>query len=120
MKANLRWSLYCAATNKRMRRNLDWDPYYEIARTDAPYREKLRGYAAIARERFETDRFEEFCEEHLGHLDEVAWEFFGSDTARAAVAQKVQALFPEHEHEEFTDYFWQRIQEWREADNGGA
>ncbi len=116
VKSKLRWSLYCAATKKRMRRNLDWDPYYEIASTDAPYREKLSAYAAIARERFETDRFEEFCDEHLGHLDEVTWEFFGGDVARDAIRQKVQSLFPEHEHDEFTEYFWQRIQEWREAE----
>ncbi len=116
VKSKLRWSLYCAATKKRMRRNLDWDPYYEIASTDAPYREKLSAYAAIARERFETDRFEEFCDKYLGHLDEVAWKFFGGDVARDAIRQKVQSLFPEHEHDEFTEYFWQRIQEWREAE----
>ena len=78
-----------------------------------PYRDKLSRYAAIARERFESDRFEEFCATHLGHLDEVAWEFFGTAPARAAVRAKVAALYPTHEVEQFTELFWQRIQAWR-------
>ena len=98
-----------------MRRNLDWSPYYEIAAQDLPYEEKLVAYAAIAKDRFELDRFEAFCDEYLGHLDEVAHEFFGTDRARDAVNQKVKALFPEHEWDEFTELFWSRIQDWREA-----
>jgi hypothetical protein len=62
----------------------------------------------------EADRFEEFCARHLAHLDEIAWEFFGSDLARQAVRKKVSALFPEHEVEQFTDLFWTRIQAWRQ------
>ena len=40
--ANLRWSIFCAATKRPMPVNLDWSPYFEIAATDRPYREKLR------------------------------------------------------------------------------
>jgi hypothetical protein len=32
------------------------------------------------------------------------------------VAGKVAALFPAHEHAEFTEYFWQKLQDWRRAD----
>ena len=103
IKANVRWSLFCAATKRRMRPNLDWAPYFEVAGEDLPYRERLRAYARIAHERFETDRFQEFCSRHLGHLDEVAYELFGSPLARDAVHQKVSALFPPREIEEFTE-----------------
>ena len=72
---------------------------------------------AIARERFESERFEEFCDQHLGALDEVAWEYFGDDRARAAVRKKVEALFPEDEWDEYTEHFWQRIQDWRDVDS---
>ena len=34
--------------------------------------------------------------------------------ARSAVHQKVAALYPEHEVEEFTERFWAAIQTWRE------
>jgi len=120
VKANLRWSVFCAVTKRPMRRTLDWAPFYEIAADpDRPYREKLRAYARIAEERFETARFEEFCATHLPHLDEIAWEFFGTDAAKDAVRQKVTALFPRHEVEAFTELFWRRIQAWR-ADQKGA
>lgn len=113
VKAYVRWVVFCAATKRKMRKNQDWSPFYEVAKLDLPYEEKLSRYAAIADERFETARFEEFCEKHLGHLDEVAWSFFGTNGAKDAVRQKVTALFPPHEVERFTELFWSRIQDWR-------
>jgi len=112
--ANLRWSIFCAATRRPMPVNQDWSPYFEIAATDAPYREKLAAYAAIARERLQAEEFEAFCADHLPHLDGIVWEFFATDVARDAVRQKVAALFPAHEVEQFTDLFWDRIQQWRQ------
>jgi len=113
VKSYIRWSTFTAATKKKMRRTLDWEPFYEIAKTDRSYDEKLDAYAAIADERFETVRFEEFCAKHLSHLDEVAWEFFATSQAKEAVRLKVMALFPPHEVEQFTELFWKRIQQWR-------
>ncbi len=113
IKANIRWSVFCAAMRRKMNANLDWEPFFDIAKQDLSARERLAGYAALARERFDAQRFEEFCATHLAHLDEVADDFFGSATARDAVRQKVAALFPEDEIEEFTEVFWQRIQDAR-------
>ena len=113
VKAYLRWTIYCAATKRKMRRNLDWQPFYDVAAQDLPFAEKLDRYARIAEERFETARFEEFCAKHLPHLDEVAAEFFGTQEAKEAVRLKVAALFPPHEIEKFTELFWGRIQHWR-------
>ena len=116
IKSNIRWSVFCATTRRRMRANLEWRPFFEIADQDMEPREKLAAYARLARERFEAERFAEFCDKHLGHLDEVADEFFASEIARDAIHQKVAALFPEHEIEEFTELFWQRIQDARKAE----
>jgi hypothetical protein len=116
IKSKLRWSLFCAATRRPMRINLDWQPYFDVAEQDLPYREKVSKYAAIAREHFQTAAFEAFCEKHLAHLDQVTWDYFGTDRAKVAVRKKVVALFPEHEWDEFTDHFWGEIQEWRETD----
>lgn len=113
VKAYLRWSIFCATTRRPMRKTLDWDAFYEVAARDVPYEEKLKAYGRIADARFERDRFEEFCARHLAHLDEVAWEFFATDAARTAVRRKVEALFPAHEVDTFTELFWARIQEWR-------
>ena len=112
--ANLRWSLFCAATKRPMHKTLDWQPFYEVRDKDLPYRERLAAYAAIARERYDVERFEEFCQTHLGHLEEVAREYFTTDRARDAVRGKVEALFPEHEWDEFTEHFWSKLQSWRE------
>ncbi len=116
--AKLKWSIFCAATKRPMRLHVDWEPFFAAARETegASLAERLGAYAAIANERFETERFEAFCAEHLSHIDEVAWDYFATDDAHEAVRQKVISLFPEHEFDEFTELFWQRIQDWR-ADN---
>lgn len=118
--AKLRWALFCAATKRKFRRTLDWEPYYRIADNDASYESKLAQYGRVAAERFDTAAFEEFCDKHLGPLEEVAWEYFGGDEARGAVRAKVEALYPEHEVDEFTDRFWSAIQTWRAEDSAGA
>ena len=116
IKANLRWSIFCAAFNRSMHVNTDWQPYFDIAAQDMPYRERLKAYAKIAHERYQTEHFWEFCHTHLAHLDEVAYEFFGTPKAKDAVHQKVTALFPSHEVDAFTELFWGRIQRWRDAE----
>jgi hypothetical protein len=117
IKANIRWSVFVAATGRQMRRNLSWQPFYDAAemadREGMNLRERLAVFAQLANEHLETERFSEFCTHHLAHLDEVAWEFFGADVARDAIHQKVVALFPAHEVDEFTEMFWERIQRWR-------
>jgi hypothetical protein len=113
IKANLRWSIFCAATDRSMHANLSWEKFFDIAAKDIPFEEKLERYAKIALDYFEADKFEEFCEKHLAHLDEVAHEFFESDIVRDAIQQKVEALYPEHEVEQFAELFWDRIQTWR-------
>ena len=113
VKAYLRWTIFCAATRRKMRRTLDWEPFYAVAAEDLPFAEKLDRYAQIADERLETARFEEFCAQHLAHLDQVAFDFFGSPEAKEAVRLKVTALFPQNEVERFTEMFWGRIQDWR-------
>lgn len=118
--AKIRWALFCSATRRPFRRNLDWEPFFEVAATDAPFAEKLEGYARIADQRLEATAFEAFCEEHLGPFEEIAWEYFGGDEAKAAVRAKVEALFPAHEHDEFTERFWASIQAWREEEAAKA
>ena len=116
IKANLRWSIFCAVTARPMRKTLDWQPFLDVADRDLAPRERLAEYAKIAHERFETERFRDFCREHLAHLDELAHAFFGSPTMRDAIHQKVLALFPAHEVDEFTELFWGRVQSWRERE----
>jgi hypothetical protein len=116
VKANLRWAIFCATIRRKPRMNLDWQAFFDVADPERPYRERLVRYAGIARARFSSEQFEEFCAQHLAHLDEVAWDFFGSDVARDAVRQKVAALYPAHEVDSFAELFFGRLQQWRAAE----
>ena len=111
--AKLRWSLFCAAYRRPMRKTLDWEPFFEIERQGLPYRERLAAYAEIAHDRYESARFEDFCNDHLADLDRIAWEYFGGEAARRAIRAKVEALFPENEWDEFTNVFIERVETWR-------
>jgi hypothetical protein len=116
IKPNLRWSLFCAATRRRPNNNLEWQSYFAIAEKYISFDEKLAAYVKIARQRFDVDAFEAFCDKHLAHLDEVAHHYFASDGVKAAIREKVEALYPAHELDEFTELFWNRIQNWRESE----
>jgi len=116
VKSYIRWSIFCAATKRPMRANLDWQPYFDIKKKGMPYRQTIAAYAKLARAHFQTAEFEAFCKKHLSKLDDVANEFFGSETCREAVHAKVAALFPPHEHDQFTQHFFDEVQVWRAED----
>ena len=120
IKANLRWSIFCAATDRAMKTDLDWHEYFAIADQDIAFEDKLAAYVKLARRHFDVDAFETFCATHLPHLDEVANEFFASDTVHDAIGQKVKSLFPDHEVETFTELFWNRVQEWRRVEGSAS
>ena len=116
IKANLRWSVFCAATDRSMKTNLNWQSYFEIADQDIPFEEKMAGYVSLAREHFSVDEFESFCDTHLPQRDEVAYEFFACDSALDAITVKVTALYPEDEIACVTELFGGRVQIWRQQE----
>ncbi len=105
MLSNLQWAVFVTATRKKMRKTVDFEPFYAIAGKDMPYRDKLSAYAAIARERFEADRFQEFCDQHLQPLREASFAWLAGDRCMEAIREKVQHVFPEHDVDEFSDLF---------------
>ncbi len=116
VKSLVRWSLFCAYTRRKMRLTPDWDSFFAIGDEEGPFEEKLIRYDALACKHFDTERFDEFCATYLSHLDEVAWEFFGSDRCRTIFRQKVAALYPAHEIEPFTDHFFGLVEFWRKTE----
>lgn len=110
--SNLKWAVFCAATKRPMRRTLDFEPYYAVAQQDVPYREKLAGYAAIARERLSADAFAEFDRRHLGPLEEAALRWFRSDRCRDAIRRKVAHVYPAHEVDEYSTRFFALVQQF--------
>jgi hypothetical protein len=107
--ANIRWSTFVAATNRQMR-TTEWDEFFLAVEEGMTMRERLDATVAIANRRFDTDRFEEFCGEHLADLEDVAVDFFKSEASRDAIREKVVSLFPEHDVDEYTNLFFDRIQ----------
>ncbi len=112
VKSLVKWSLFCAYTGRKPKLNPDWAPYFAIADQDIPFAEKLVKYDELARAHFDTDRFEAFCETHLQRLDEVAVEFFATEQCKEIFREKVAAIFPKHEVDQFTDHFYGLVQFW--------
>lgn len=103
--SNLKWAIFNAATNREMRKTVDFSAFYKIAAKDIPYAEKLKAYAKIARDRLSTNEFETFSKKHFKPLEEAAFAWFRGDRCVEAIRKKVENVFPEHEVDEFTGKF---------------
>src|SRR5205807_569968 len=94
VKAYLRWTIFCAATKRRMRKNLDWEPFYEVAASDAPYSEKLDKYV---KSRWFSQRLEsEITMVRWGHFGQPVLVFptAGGDAEEIERFQLITALQP--------------------------
>jgi hypothetical protein len=113
MKALVKWSVFCTATGRQARYDLDTRRYFDIGdRDDLSYAEKLAAYRTLADDYFEVDRYADFCDSRLGHLDEVVCEWVeGPDFDRLLVAT-VQATFPAHEHDHFVAHYRGLLAAW--------
>jgi len=58
-----------------------------------------------ADEHFETERYHSWCDEHLGHLDEVVAEWVSGPDFDRLLVETVQATYPAHEQEQFLAHF---------------
>ncbi|WP_433292469.1 ATP-grasp domain-containing protein [Actinoplanes sp. CA-030573] len=113
MAALLRWTVYCVVTDRRPRLDTDTSRYFAIG--DDPslsYAEKLTEYRRLADEYFETDRYRDFCDTHLAHVDEVVHDWVASDEFRSLLRETVRATYPVHEHEKFLAHFGGLVDAW--------
>ena len=77
--ALVRWSAFCAVTRREMHINQNSRDYFRFGdRDDLTYEEKLAQYRKLADAYFQIDDYQEFCDTHLKHLDEIAHEWFSS------------------------------------------
>jgi hypothetical protein len=113
IKALVSWSVFCTATGRRPRYDLDTRSYFDIAdRADLDYQAKLAAYRDLADSYFEVDRYQEFCAQSLPHLDEVVVEWVeGADFDRLLV-DTVRSTFPPHEHDEFVAHYRGLLAAW--------
>jgi hypothetical protein len=113
MTALLRWSAFCVVTGRRPQLDLDTSRYFAIAdRDDLSYREKLAEHRRLADEYFETERYQEFCAAHLGHVDEVVYDWVRSADFDGLLLDTVRATYPPAEHDRFIAHFRGLIGAW--------
>jgi hypothetical protein len=104
--ALVRWSTFCLVTGRRPVLDLQMRRYFEIADDpDRDYLDKMRAYRALADEHFETERYLEFCQQHLSHLPEAVLEWVASDRFDQILVDTVRATYPPHEHDQFLAHF---------------
>lgn len=108
MTALLKWSVFCAATNRLMSLALDHRTFFKIAdRSDLSYEQKLQLYFNLTQTYLETEKFEEFCDHHLSHIDEVAQEYFASPEFDVLLLATISETFPNHERDHFVSHYRQ-------------
>jgi hypothetical protein len=112
IKSLLAWSLFCLATDRRMRLDMNTRDYLDIADSERSYDEKLTAYEALADRYFEAARFAEFRATELSHLDEVTWELAQSPEFDDMLIHNVRLFFPPHEHDHFIHHFRSLVQAW--------
>lgn len=112
MTSLVKWSLFCTATGRTPRVDLDTRRWYEIADSERSYSEKLNAYRTLADDYFETDRYTDFVGTQLKELDAVAHDFFGSRDFDDLLVQTVRATFPAHEHDQFVAHYRGLLGAW--------
>jgi hypothetical protein len=112
MTSLVKWSLFCTATGRTPRVDLDTRRWYDVADADGSYEEKLGAYRRMADQYFETERYQEFVATQLGELDAVAHDYFASGEFDRLLVETVQATFPAHEHEQFVAHYRGLVGAW--------
>ena len=105
--ALVRWSTYCLVTGRRSFIGVRSPrAYFDIADDpDRSYDEKMQAYRKLADDEFETDRYWEWCDQHLSHLPDRVLEWVASDDFDRLLVDTVTGHYPEHEHEKFIAHF---------------
>jgi hypothetical protein len=111
--ALVRWCAFCLADGRRMRIDVETNPWFEVAdREELSYEDKLREYRRLADAYFQTDDYAEFCASALGHLDEAAYDWFTGGEFDRLLVDTVRSTFPAHEHERFVAHYRGLLAAW--------
>ena len=96
-----------------MRVDQDTRTYFDIGdREDLSYEQKLDEYRRLADDYFELERYQEFCAEHLAHVDEAMVEYIGSPAFDRVLVETVRTTFPRHEQEQFVAHYRGLLAAW--------
>jgi hypothetical protein len=113
IRSLLKWVVFCCVTGRLQTVDLNTEHYYAIAdRADLSYDEKLAGYRRLADEQLDVDRYRDFCERHLAHIDELSVAWVESPDFDRIIVDTVRNTFPSHEHEQFIAHFRGLLSAW--------
>ncbi len=113
MKALLKWTAFCVVTDRSAQIDLNTRDYYAISdRDDLTYSEKLTAYRALSDRHFDTERYMDFCDSRLAHLDTVALEWFAGPEFDRLLVETVVSTYPPGEHEQFLAHFRGLVGMW--------
>jgi len=111
--ALVRWSAFCAVTRREMHINQNSRDYFVWGdRDDLSYEQKLARYRELADGYFQVDAYQEFCDAHLRHLDEIAHDYFTSGEFDDVLVGTVKETFPRHEQDHFVAHYRGLIGAW--------
>jgi hypothetical protein len=113
IRALVRWSIFCTATGRRPRFDLDTRRYFDIAdRDDLSYDDKLAAYRKLADDYFEVERYADFCASRLSQLDEVVLSWVEGPQFDDLLVDTVRSTFPAHEHDHFVAHYRGLLGAW--------
>jgi hypothetical protein len=113
IRSLLKWVVFCCVTGRLQTVDLNTEQYYAIAdRTDLSYDEKLAAYRVLADKQLDVDRYRDFCERHLAHIDELSIAWVESQDFDRIIVDTVRNTFPAHEHEQFIAHFRGLLAAW--------
>ncbi len=110
--ALLRWSVFATATGRPMGVDLTPAPWFAIADSDGTYAEKLAAYRRLADDYFSAEQYADFCDRHLGHVDELLVGFVRSGQFDRLLVDTVRSTFPPHEHDHFVAHYRGLLAAW--------
>ena len=113
MKALLKWSVFCVATDRTVRTQVDTGPWFEVADdADLDYQAKLAAYQRLADVYFETERYQEFCASALPHVDDMVLDWVDSAAFRTLLTDTIHTTYPKHEWDRFEGHFGGLTRMW--------
>jgi hypothetical protein len=113
MKTLLKWTAFCVVTGRKPRLDLDPSTYFAISdRDDLGYGDKLAAYRRLADDYFEVDRYTDFVDSRLSHLDEFALEWFSGPDFDRLLVDTVRTTYPQHEQEWFLGHYRGLVGAW--------
>ena len=102
IKALVKWCVFALVTERRPKLDLETDRFFEVGDDpDMTYREKLDAYGKLADSYFEADRYQDFCETSLRHIDEIVLDWVAGPDFDRLLIDTVRSTYPAREHDEF-------------------